>query len=80
MKADIDIKNINTDILDIYVESLEEELNFNLTWKVKSFGGRFLVLSLEFAQIEEISVGYMYDNIVVHFKDVRDYFISKEYP
>jgi len=80
MKADIDIKNINTDILDIYVESLEEELNFNLTWKVKSFGGRFLVLSLEFAQIEEISVGYKYDNLVVHFKDVRDYFISKEYP
>ena len=80
MKADIDIKNINTDILDIYVESLEEELNFNLTWKVKSFGGRFLVLSLEFAQIEEISVGYKHDNLVVHFKDVRDYFISKEYP
>jgi len=50
-----------------------------LTWEVKSFDGRFLVLSLKFAQIEEISVGYKYDNLVVHFKQIRDYFISKEY-
>ena len=49
MKVDFDINNINTDILDIYVESSEENLNLDLTWKVKSFEGRFLVLSLEFA-------------------------------
>lgn len=79
MKADIDIKNINKDILDVYVESSQENLNFNLTWKVKSFKGRFLVLDLEFAQIEDISVGFVYDDLVVHFKEVRDYFISKEY-
>ena len=79
MKADIDIKKINTDILDIYIESLQEDLNFNFTWKVKSFEGRELVLSLEFFQLEEVSVGFEYDRIVVHFKEIRDYFISKEY-
>ena len=48
MKADIDIKLINEEILDIYIESLGDNPQLNFTWSVVSFKGRNLILDLHF--------------------------------
>ena len=37
------------------------------------------MIILEFLNPEEISTGFKYDELVVHFKEIRDYFISKEH-
>ena len=79
MKADIDITKINKEILEIYLISQEENPKVNLTWTVKSFHGNSLVIILEFLNPEEISTGFKYDELVVNFKEIRDYFISKEH-
>ena len=48
MKTNIDQSLINTDCLDVYLDSQEENVNLNLTWYVKSYEKRSLILQLEF--------------------------------
>lgn len=80
MKTDFNVSLINEDILEIYVLSENEEVDkLNLTWKVISFEEDSLIIKLKFLNPQYISTGFSYDNLVIHFKSVQQYFISKEY-
>ena len=51
----------------------------NLTWEVKFFEEDTLIIKLKFKNPQYISTGFSYDYLVIHFKNVKQYFISKAY-
>ena len=78
MNTNIDKSLINTDSLEVYLISMDENANVNLTWSLKSYEGRSLVLQLKFNNSQDVSSSFSYDKIVIHFKIVKNRFISKE--
>ena len=61
MKTDFDISLINQDILEVYLISEGGERNLNMTWKILSFKGKYMVLSLEFGESQDVSTDFTYD-------------------
>ena len=61
MKTDFNISLINQDILEVYLISEGGERNLNLTWKMLSFEGKNMMLSLEFGESQDVSIDYTYD-------------------
>ena len=76
MKTDIEIGN---DDLDVYLISGEVNVDVNLTWSIQSYEEDVLVLKLDFNKSQDISSSFGYDMLVVHFKVVKNKFISEEY-
>jgi len=72
------IVDIGNDTLDVYLKSEEANVNLNLTWSVKSYKEKNLVLKLDFKKSQDISAAFSYDMLVVHFKVVKNKFISSE--
>ena len=48
MNTKIDKSLINTESLEVYVISMNENVNVGLTWSLKSYEGRSLVIQLKF--------------------------------
>ena len=72
----IDKSLINTESLEVYVISMNENVNVGLTWSLKSYEGRSLVIQLKFNNSQDISSSFSYDKLVIHFKIVKNRFIS----
>jgi predicted secreted protein len=76
MNTKIDKSLINTESLEVYVISMNENVNVGLTWSLKSYEGRSLVIQLKFNNSQDISSSFSYDKLVIHFKIVKNRFIS----
>ena len=77
MKTDFNISQINTDILEIYMKS-ENENTLNLTWSIIEYEGNSMIIKLNFTDTQMISTSLIYDELVVHFKDIKEFFVSAE--
>jgi predicted secreted protein len=76
MNTKIDKSLINTESLEVYVISMNENVNVGLTWSLKSYEGRSLVIQLKFNNSQDISSSFSYDKLVIHFNIVKNRFIS----
>lgn len=82
MKTDFDIYLIDESVLKIFVVLEDEDSSIelkDLTWNVESFQGKHMVIKLTFKFPLSISNQFRYDQIVVQFLDIKDYFISAEH-
>lgn len=89
MKNDFDLNLIDDSVVDIYVrpsnqrqnedDLIEASKNLNLTWVVDSFQDKTLRFDITFNNSYEISQNMEQDDLIVHFKDLKTYFISKKF-
>ena len=59
MKTDFDLTLINSEILEISVHpDIDLSQNLSFTWKVESFEGKIMIISLKFTDPLSISQGF----------------------
>mmetsp|Transcript_6152 Transcript_6152/g.9892 ORF Transcript_6152/g.9892 Transcript_6152/m.9892 type:complete len:366 (+) Transcript_6152:3401-4498(+) len=85
----LNLTQLNSTLLDIYLEPaqnwhLEEGKDFsvdvlNLTWTVSSYEGTRLLLKLNFTSPAYVSKLIVQDTMVVHVREPRHFFMSREH-
>ena len=83
----INATEINSTILDLYIDPSRSRTNdndtakLNFTWETQSYKGELLTIQLDFEHPYDpydISMTTIYDQLVVNLKE-RNFFISEEF-